>query len=488
VSHPSAFYGDLVTILEIIYVISAALLAVYGYNSLVLAWIRAKRHTPVPIKNVADDYDWPQVTIQLPIYNERYVAERLIRAIEEMNYPRSRMHVQVLDDSTDITRDIVAAAVKVQQTQGLDIVHIRRPDRLGYKGGALEYGLSIVKGDYVAIFDADFLPQADFLKSLVPYFEDDPKIGCLQARWGHLNPNSSWLTRTQANGIDGHFIVEQDVRSNNNVFLNFNGTAGIWRRACIQDAGGWHHDTLTEDLDLSYRAQLTRWKIRFIPHVIAPAELPVHINALKRQQFRWAKGSIQTARKLLGQLWRSDHTKLIKIEGTVHLTNYIVHPLILLNLALTLPLVSSQSPLLWITPVFTFAAIGPALMYWVAMGHEGKGRLQRMSNLALLVVMGMGLSLNNTHAVLEALVGKQSSFLRTPKFDIRGRTRSLKKSEYLLPIDPKSWIELLIAFYALGLFVYVLTSGVWSLVIWLLMYASGYVYIASLNFRQRRVL
>ena len=480
----SIFYGEFVIVLEIIYVISAALLAVYGYNSLVLAWIRVRRQRPVPVKDVGTSYQWPQVTVQLPIYNERYVGERLIEAVGKLDYPRDRLHIQVLDDSTDITKEIVAKAVKKAQAQGRDIVHIRRPERVGFKGGALEYGLSSAKGEYVAIFDADFLPPETFVKELIPYFDDDPQIGCLQARWGHLNSNSSWLTRTQANGIDGHFVVEQEVRSGSKVFLNFNGTAGIWRRTCIQDAGGWHHDTLTEDLDLSYRAQLKGWKIRFIPHVIAPAELPVHINAFKRQQFRWAKGSIQTARKLLGKLWKSKNSALIKIEGTIHLTNYIVHPLILLNLALTLPLVTSQSPILWITPLFTFAAIGPALMYWVAMGNEGKSRWERAVNLSMLVVMGMGLSLNNTRAVVEALVGKQSSFLRTPKFNIRGRKNTLRKSEYTLPIDPNAWIETLIALYALGLFIYVLTNGVWSLVFWLLLYASGYSYIASLNFRQ----
>lgn len=474
-------------ILEIIYVISAALLAVYGYNSLILAWIRARRYQPVPIKDVGVGYEWPLVTIQLPVYNERYVAERLINTVGKLDYPSHRLHIQVLDDSTDITAEIVAEAVTVQQSRGLDIVHIRRPERVGFKGGALEFGLNSAKGDYVAIFDADFLPPPSFLKELVPYFDDDPHIGCLQARWGHLNPDSSWLTRAQANGIDGHFIVEQGVRSNSKVFLNFNGTAGIWHRACIQDAGGWHHDTLTEDLDLSYRAQLRGWKIRFIPHVIAPAELPVHINALKRQQFRWAKGSIQTARKLLGQLWRSNNPLLIKLEGTIHLTNYIVHPLILLNLALTLPLVSSQSPILWITPLFTVAALGPLLMYWVAMGYEGKNRIERISNLAMLVVMGMGLSLNNTRAVAEALLGNQSSFLRTPKFNLLGRKQSVQRSEYTLPIDPNAWIEALIAFYALGLLFYVITNGVWSLVGWILLYASGYGYIASLNFRQRMV-
>ncbi len=471
-------------ILEIIYVISAALLAVYGYNSLILAWIRVRRHRPLSIKDVPADYDWPQVTVQLPIYNERHVAQRLIEAIGNLDYPRQRLHVQVLDDSTDVTTEIVASAIRQATSQGLDIVHIRRPDRVGYKGGALEYGLASAKGDYIAIFDADFLPPPSFLKEMVPYFDDDPRIGCLQARWGHLNSGFSWLTRAQANGIDGHFIVEQEVRSASNVFLNFNGTAGIWRKACIRDAGGWHHDTLTEDLDLSYRAQLRGWKIRFIPHVVAPAELPVHINALKRQQFRWAKGSIQTARKLLGQLWNSEYPLHVKIEGSIHLTNYIVHPLILLNLALTLPLVSSQSPLLWITPLFTFAALGPVIMYWVAMGYQGKSNLEKVSNLALLVVLGMGLSLNNSRAATEALLGRKSSFLRTPKFNIHGRNKTLRASEYILPSDPNAWVEILIALYASGLLVYVLTNGVWSLVVWLLLYACGYGYIASLNFRR----
>lgn len=469
---------------EIFYVLSVALLALYGYNSLVLAWIRARRFSPPPVKDIDDKYDWPQVTVQLPIFNERYVAERLIETIGRFDYPRDRFYVQVLDDSSDVTKEIVAKAVANQQSKGIDIHHIQRPGRPGFKGGALEYGLASAKGNYIAIFDADFSPPASFLKQVIPYFDDDSKIGCLQTRWGHLNQDYSWLTRAQAIGIDGHFIIEQEVRSAKGFFLNFNGTAGIWKKSCIRDAGGWHHDTLTEDLDLSYRAQLNGWKIRYLHHVTTPAELPVHINALKRQQFRWAKGSIQTARKLLDKLWKSGNTIITKIEGTVHLTNYIVHPLILMNLLLTLPLIKSQSPLLWITPLFTFAALGPLYMYWTAMKYEGKSPLKRLSNLSVLVVLGMGLSLNNTRAVLEALFGKQSSFLRTPKFNIKERKKSIRSNEYLLPIDPNAWIETLIAVYALGLLAYVLVNGVWSLVIWLFLYTIGYGYIASLNFRQ----
>lgn len=469
---------------ETLYVLSVALLALYGTNSLILAWIRVKHYTPPSEKEIVENYNWPQVTVQLPIYNECYVAERLIEVIGRLDYPHDRLQIQVLDDSTDKTKNIVAQAVAYQQSKGIDIQHVQRPDRSGFKGGALEHGLASAKGDYIAIFDADFSPPASFLKQVIPHFDEDRQIGCLQTRWGHLNQDYSWFTRAQAVGIDGHFIVEQEVRSAHGVFLNFNGTAGIWKKSCIQDAGGWHHDTLTEDLDLSYRAQLRGWKIKYIPHVIVSAELPVHINALKRQQFRWAKGSIQTARKLLGKLWKSGYNIIIKIEATIHLTNYIVHPLILLNFLLTLPLMKSQSPFLWITPVFTLAAIGPLYMYWVALQQKEKKTRKRVHNLATLVVLGMGLSLNNTLAVTEALIGKQSSFLRTPKFNIQGQKAAFQSSEYLLPIDSKSWLETLLAIYALGLFAYVLINGVWSLVIWIFLYASSYIYIASLNFRQ----
>jgi cellulose synthase/poly-beta-1,6-N-acetylglucosamine synthase-like glycosyltransferase len=393
----------------------------------------------------------------------------------------------VLDDSTDITSDIIAQAVKYQRSTGLDIDHVQRLDRSGYKGGALEFGLDLAKGDFIAIFDADFLPLPDFLEQIMPYYHDNNMIGCAQARWGHINRETSWLTRAQANGIDGHFIIEQAVRSQKQLFLNFNGTAGVWRKACIEDAGGWHHDTLTEDLDLSYRAQLKGWQILYIPHVIAPAELPIHINALKRQQFRWAKGSIQTAQKLLMDIWRSSNSLVKKIEATIHLTHYIIHPLMLFNFIVSLPLISIRSPLLWIMPIFLISAIGPMLMYWVAMGEEGQTKFERVKNLAMLIILGMGLSLNNSLAVFEALLRKQSAFLRTPKFNIQGKNISVKKNEYMLPRDPFVWIEIIFAIYATGLLIYVMTQGVWSIVIWLVLYASGYIYIASLNLKQTQV-
>ena len=474
-------------IFEILYVLSAAILAVYGYNTLILAWLRVWRHTPNQEKKAGPEFEWPQVTVQLPIYNERFVVNRLIEAIVQMEYPRDRLEIQVLDDSTDDTVQIVSRAVARQRASGYDITHISRKNRQGYKGGALEHGLISAKGEFIAIFDADFLPPPDFLEKIVPYFADSPETGCLQARWGHINRESSWLTRAQATGIDGHFIIEQESRSEKGVFLNFNGTAGIWRRACIEDAGGWHHDTLTEDLDLSYRAQLRGWRIRYLPHISAPAELPAHINAYKRQQFRWAKGSIQTAIKTLGVLWRSPNPTVVKIEGTIHLTNYAVHPLMLLNLILTLPLMINRSLHLWLIPVFTIAAIGPWFMYWMAMREQGRGYQERLSNLVMLVFLGTGLSLNNTRAVGEALLGKQSSFLRTPKFDLRGRKREdQSNSNYLLPREADVWIESLLALYTAFLFVYAMVSGLWSIIPWLLMYVCGFSYVAGLNFIQSR--
>ncbi len=471
-------------ILEIIYLISVILLATYGINALILAGIRKWRHQPIKEILVEKDYSWPQVTVQLPVYNERYVVERLLEAVEKLDYPHDRLYIQVLDDSTDNTKEIVAQSVARLKAKGIDIEQIQRSDRLGYKGGALANGIKYVKGELIAIFDADFVPPPDFLKLTVPYFQLDNKIGCLQTRWGHINRESSWLTRTQANGIDGHFIIEQEIRSEKDLFLNFNGTAGIWRKSCIVDAGGWQHDTLTEDLDLSYRAQLRGWKIRYLPHITTPAELPAHINAFKRQQFRWAKGSIQTARKLLEALWRSTHPFMVKFEGTLHLTHYLVHPLMLLNLLLMLPLLHGRSPLVRIYPVFIIGAFGPLFMYMVAMGQQSKPIFERLVNLFMLVLLGMGLSLNNTHAVAEATLGKQSPFKRTPKFNFKGQDTNRKNSDYLLPRDGSTWIEITLAIYSFSLLVYVLITGVWGLVPWLILYTGGYGYVAGLNIKQ----
>lgn len=470
--------------LEILYLINIGLLAIYGFNALILAGLRRWRHNPIPIIDPVSENDWPQVTVQLPIYNERYVIERLIESVAALDYPRNRLQIQVLDDSTDITKDIVSQLVASQQRKGIDIEHIQRNNRQGYKGGALAFGMKTAKGDFIAIFDADFMPSPEFLKRTIPYFDRDAHTGCVQTRWGHLNRENSLLTRTQANGIDGHFIIEQETKSEAGLFLNFNGTAGIWRRKCIEDVGGWHHDTLTEDLDLSYRAQLRGWKIRYLPHITTPAELPEHISALKSQQFRWAKGSIQTAKKLLGELWWSSQPLMVKIEGTIHLTHYAVHPLMMINLLLILPLLLRENFLLNIYPVFALAAIGPLFMYMSAMGKRNEPFLRRLFNLLMLVLLGMGLSLNNTRAVGEALLGIQTPFKRTPKYNLHNRQNAEKYHDYPLPKDGSVWIEALMGIYASGLLFVALSHGNWGLVFWLSLISGGYAYITIISFKQ----
>lgn len=462
----------------------AVWLAVYGFNALYLALIRVYHQPASHPKTPPDINQWPSVTVQLPVYNERYVIGRLLNAVVELDYPPDCVEIQVLDDSDDITSGIIAAFVHQKRLAGVNIHHIQRHTRIGYKGGALSHGMTIARGDYIAIFDADFIPAPDTLKKIIPHFYGEPSIGCIQARWGHVNPATSLLTRSQAAGIDGHFLVQQETRSREHLFLNFNGTAGVWRRACIQNAGGWQGDTLTEDLDLSYRAQLRGWRILYLPDITIPGELPVLITAFKRQQFRWAKGSIQTARKLLIHLWRSRQPLRIKLTSTIHLTNYMVHPLILLNLVLTLPVLLSRSPMLDLMPLFSIAALGPILMYWIAMGNSGKSRAARLPTLVMLLVTGMGLSLNNTLAVLEALLGIRSSFLRTPKFNIHGSNPSFLRKEYQVPVDRMTLIEILLAFYALIVLVFAFHLDAWRFIFWLPVYIASFGYVAGLGLYQ----
>ncbi|MGD8467130.1 MAG: glycosyltransferase family 2 protein, partial [Desulfobacterales bacterium] len=439
-----------------IYLFALAALLTYGLNCWFLILMyrlnypkAAKKHQH--IKNAfyrsTPPQNWPHVTIQLPIYNERYVVERLIESVCRIDWPRHLLEVQVLDDSTDDTQMIARAMVAEMKMAGIDIAYIHRTNRQGFKAGALKEGLKSAKGSLVAVFDADFIPEPDFLKESVPYFQD-PQIGMLQTRWGHINSDYSLLTRAQSIGIDGHFGVEQASRAWGGLFMNFNGTGGIWRKKTIQEAGGWQADTLTEDLDLSYRAQLKGWKLMFATQVVCPAEIPVTINAFKSQQHRWAKGSIQTAKKNLGKLFRADISWLVKIQAFLHLTHYMVHPMMLLVVLTSIPMLYTQwffDNLAYPVMIFTvlcLATFGPSSLYLFSQRILYRDWKTRIKYLPFLMCLGTGIAVNNTRAVLEALFNIKSGFIRTPKYGIRQKGENWQNKKYAIPLNAVSILEL----------------------------------------------
>jgi hypothetical protein len=526
-----------VWIFELLYALCTVLLSLYGFNSLLLtilylwhrrdspehcscAFIRprvgsAQDATSMPAERGMEpvrDFPiaprspdaWPLVTVQLPIYNELHTVERLLAAVAALDYPRERLEIQVLDDSTDDTRSVVGRVVERLRGQGLDAVYVTRAERVGYKAGALATGLASAKGKLIAVFDADFCPGPSFLRDVVPHL-DDPDVGCVQTRWGHVNRAYSSITRVQALMLDGHFVVEQTARSRAGLFTSFNGTAGVWRRACIEEAGGWSGDTLTEDLDLSYRAQLRGWRIAYLPHVVVPAELPVQIGAFKRQQARWAQGSIQTALRMIGPLVRARQPWSVKLQGVFHLTAYLAHPLMLLSVLLLLPAASLREVALqnaalesyrllgaapdWLygwaqigAPWLMLSALGPPLLYTVAQVSDGRGWPRRLAALPLLVLVGIGIALNNTLAVLKAVLGLRQGFLRTPKYDVRRPEDAWVNTLYALGIDSLVWGELAMAAYAVSLVALRVVS--WGLAPWLLLYAAGFVYVAVIGLLQ----
>lgn len=459
-----------------------ACLAGYGMHRWYLLWLYArlkkKRVEPGPLPD-----DPPQLTIQLPIFNEMYVVERLVEAVTAIEYPPDRLEIQVLDDSTDETVEIAAKAVQKARASGFRIVHLHRTDRSGYKAGALEAGLKVSRGELVAVFDADFLPEPDFAQRLVPYF-NDPAVGMVQARWGHLNRMFSALTRVQAMFLDGHFVIEHTARNRSGRFFNFNGTAGIWRRQCIADAGGWQHDTLTEDLDLSYRAQMKGWQFIYDPEYAVPAELPVEMTAFKSQQHRWAKGSIQTARKLLPSILRSDLPFRVKLEATFHLTANVGYLLVLVLAALVVPSIwlrSEISPWLLILidlPLFFLSTVSIG-MFYVQAYREALGSCKGVFRwIPFLMAVGIGLSINNARAVLEALRGQVSGFRRTPKYNLAGG-ESIASRRYRIRINRDTWIELGLAGYFTAAIGAALTASLWAAVPFLLLFGTGYAYTAG---------
>jgi hypothetical protein len=424
---------------------------------------------------------WPAVTVQLPLYNERTVAARLVRAVAALDYPRERLEIQVLDDSSDETRAIVDAEVEELVRRGLDARVVRRASRAGYKAGALAHGQALARGELVAVFDADFVPRPDFLRRLVPAFRD-PGIGMVQARWEHENRDQDLFTRAQATLIDGHFVIENTVRFDHGLFFNFNGTAGIWRRAAIESAGGWRHDTLTEDLDLSYRAQLAGWRFVYAPHVTAPAEVPCELGAFQSQQHRWAKGSVQVARKLGPRIARARLPLPIKLEAFAHLARNTGHPLVVL-LAILLPMLPAEGAHLgtgWSLAAFVVTTLSVIGFYDRGQRAIGRPLRRRLVDVPAAMALGIGMCIAQTRAVLSGLVRGTGEFVRTPK---RGDAPVAARYRALLAGWPGPEL-LFAAWFAWGL-VRAVQAGLWGSLPFLGLFLAGFTWVGVLSVRER---
>ena len=463
-----AYFGVLIALLP------------HGLHKLWMVWalmrVRRRERPTAPAR-------WPQVTVQLPMFNERDVAERLIRATARLDYPRDRLHIQVLDDSLDDTCEIAREAVEALRESGLDVVYIHRVDRTGFKAGALEAGVVSVRGDFVAIFDADFIPPTDFLRSTLPWFSEG--VGMVQVRWGHLNPGWSWLTRVQATLLDGHFVIEHAARHLSGRWFNFNGTAGVWRIAAIRDAGGWQHDTLTEDLDLSYRAQLEGWNFIYLDQVIANAELPQTMAAFKSQQHRWAKGSVQTCRKLLRRIWTSSQPLSVKLEAAAHLTANFSYPVVLvLTLLLPWAAIARTTQTDWYgidVMMFLFVVVPFILFYGQAVRCAGTPNVwRRWLQLPLVLAVGVGMAVAQTRAVLEGCQGEVGEFVRTPK------SGDLRRSSYRVPVHWVSVIELGLAVYLVIMAGAVIRWGHLTSLPFLALFAIGYGAVGGTSWLERR--
>jgi len=465
-------------------------LCLYGIHRYVIVYLFFKHRNNVP-KPVHQFDELPRVTVQLPIFNELYVVERLLDAVSKLDYPRGLLQIQVLDDSTDETQEISEGEVLRLRAEGFDIELVHRVDRTGFKAGALKAGLDTCKGDYILILDADFVPPPNLLKETVHFFTD-PGIGMIQSRWGHLNRTYSLLTRVQAMFLDGHLVLEQTARSRAGRFFNFNGTAGLWRRSCIEDSGGWQHDTLTEDLDLSYRAQLKGWKFVYLADLVTPAELPAEINGFKSQQHRWTKGSIQTCKKLLPVIWKSDLPLLIKLEATAHLTSNFAYLLLAFLCVLLHPVSGGLGSGMWRTvlldiPIFVAASMSACVFYVCAQRVlYPRTWMKEILLLPLLLALGIGLAINNARAVLEALFNHASEFTRTPKYGIMGKSQPRRATRYSALKTALPLIELGFAAYFSMILVEAVLRNQWGSVPFLLLFQAGFTYVGLASIAQWR--
>src|SRR6516225_8559367 len=486
--------GDVGTLIwTICYFVVVIGLSAYGIHRycIIYLYFKNRHRRPMPLKEFSS---LPLVTIQLPIYNEVYVVERLLTAVGRIDYPKDKLEIQVLDDSTDDTVELAQREVNKLRSEGFDAVVLRRGDRVGFKAGALDYGLRHAKGEFFFIFDADFVPPRNILRKTIHHFTD-PKVGMIQTLWGHINRSYSWLTRAQAVLLDGHLVLEQTARSRSGRFFNFNGTAGLWRKRCIEEAGGWQHDTLTEDLDLSYRAQLCGWRFVFVGDVVTPAELPVDIDGVRSQQHRWTKGSIQTCKKVLPWIWKSKLPLFIKVEATAHLTVNFAYLLLACLCVLLHPSTGAPSPsgtgatlrmLLVDLPIFVATTASAAVFYLCAQ-RELYPRIWKREIwfFPFVMALGIGLSINNARGVLEAIFNRKSDFTRTPKYGIVRTKQKWHESRYSAVRTVIPLVELIFALYFTYFVFHAFQNREFLSVPFLMLFQIGFAYVAFGSIWQR---
>lgn len=470
-----------------LYFCSGIAIMTYAVNCYVMLWLHKRKKECVleqysgveKLFSVEIDTNAPIVTTQIPIYNEYNVIERCLKAVCEIDYPKDKHEIQILDDSNDATSGLIDLKVIELRKEGYDISVFRRKNRVGFKAGALAEAMVVCKGEYIAIFDADFKPEADFLKKVMPHFLNDKKTALVQTRWEHLNKNKSILTQAQAIGIDGHFTIEQSARCWNGLFMNFNGTAGVWKKEAIESGGGWECDTLTEDMDLSYRVQLKGWKTVFLPNVSVPAEIPEDMRAFKSQQFRWAKGSIQTAIKLFSSILKSDAGLFKKVQAWFHMTHYLIHPFMTLMSILALPallmsdLAMHKTLYYFLMISLAFSIMAPNALYCASIYSlkKDKNWWKRLKYLPALTVIGVGVAVNNTRAVIEAIIGKESAFIRTPK------SGDQKVVRYKVKLDKTMFVELGLGLYSMLSLYLFYNEGKYMISPFMAVYSIGFTYV-----------
>lgn len=477
-------------VLIILYSICLSILFIYAINSFYLLILKKKSKRNKNLPPFLLHQTLPFITVQLPVFNEKYVVRQLLESITSLHYPKEKIQIQILDDSTDETTSIIKELAGKYKSSGFNILHLHRTNRIGFKSGALREGLDKADGEFIAIFDADFTPDPDFLLKMLPYF-DDEKIGLVQARWTHSNENSSILTKVQAMGLDGHFLIEQDGRNSAGLFINFNGTAGLFRKACILDAGNWQDDTITEDLDLSFRAQLKGWNFVFRSDITCLGELPENISSCKSQQYRWTKGAIETCSKILPLVWRSSFGIGIKIQSTLHLTVNFVYPMILIAGILNFPLLlfknqglNHTSSFNWMG-IFLLSFISSILVYWFFQNRSEKSILRKIIMFPVYLAFSAGLSLNNTKALLSGLFKRKSEFVRTPKFHILDSNPKIKSNGYLnSKMNIQIGIEMVLGIYCvLGALLAVYFSE-FAVLPFILLFGIGYLMMGLFSLRQ----